>query len=72
MFDPYYTSLSGMKTAMTGLNDISDNMANMNTPGFKRKDAYFYTRTRLCLFTKNCSSGKEGRYVASMDEREST
>lgn len=41
MIDPYYICYSGLQVASDGLDLISDNMANMNTPGFKETQAYF-------------------------------
>ncbi len=37
----YYTSLSGMMAASYGLQNTSNNMANMHSPGFKRTDVFY-------------------------------
>lgn len=41
MLGTIYTSLSGMNAYRTGLDVISNNVANMNTPGFKLSDPLF-------------------------------
>src|SRR5882724_7305200 len=41
MLNAIYTSLSGMRAFRTGLDLISNNVANMNTPGFKLSDPLF-------------------------------
>ncbi|MDI9817549.1 MULTISPECIES: flagellar hook-basal body complex protein [unclassified Legionella] len=46
----YYTSLSGMFAASYGLQNTSNNVANMQSPGFKRTD----------LFYSSLGSGYEG------------
>lgn len=37
----YYTSLSGMLAASLGLQNTSNNIANMQSPGFKRSDVFY-------------------------------
>jgi flagellar hook protein FlgE len=37
-----FTSLSGMNAFRTGLDVVSNNVANMNSPGFKRSDTLFH------------------------------
>lgn len=37
----YYSSLSGMLAASYGLQNTSNNIANMQTPGFKRTDLFY-------------------------------
>lgn len=37
----YYTSLSGMLAASYGLQNTSNNIANMQSPGFKRTDIFY-------------------------------
>lgn len=37
----YYTSLTGMLAASYGLQNASNNIANMNSPGFKRNDVFY-------------------------------
>lgn len=41
MSSAYYTSLSGMMAASYGLQNTSNNMANMHSPGFKRTDVFY-------------------------------
>ena len=41
MTSTYYTSLSGMIAASYGLQNTSNNVANMQSPGFKRKDVFY-------------------------------
>ncbi|MGL6029517.1 MAG: flagellar hook-basal body complex protein [Legionella sp.] len=41
MSSTYYTSLSGMMVASYGLQNTSNNVANMQSPGFKRSDVFY-------------------------------
>lgn len=41
MSNTYYTSLSGMMAASYGLQNTSNNVANMQSPGFKRNDVFY-------------------------------
>lgn len=41
MANTYYTSLSGMVAASYGLQNTSNNVSNMQTPGFKRTDVFY-------------------------------
>lgn len=41
MTNTYYTSLSGMMAASYGLQNTSNNVANMQSPGFKRNDVFY-------------------------------
>lgn len=41
MSSTYYTSLSGMLAASYGLQNTSNNIANMQSPGFKRSDVFY-------------------------------
>jgi flagellar hook protein FlgE len=41
MSTTYYTSLSGMLAASYGLQNTSNNVANMQSPGFKRNDVFY-------------------------------
>ncbi len=50
MFQSFYNGLSGMYTSAKALDVVSDNVANMQTPGFKAKD----------VFMANVSGGGEG------------
>jgi len=40
MFQSFYNGLSGMFTSSKALDVLSDNIANMQTPGFKAKDSF--------------------------------
>lgn len=41
MSSTYFSSLSGMLAASYGLQNTSNNVANMQTPGFKRSDVFY-------------------------------
>ena len=41
MSSTYYTSLSGMMAASVGLQNTSNNITNMQSPGFKRSDVFY-------------------------------
>ncbi len=41
MSNTYYTSLSGMLAASYGLQNTSNNISNMQSPGFKRTDVFY-------------------------------
>ncbi|KUI97013.1 hypothetical protein VRK_38680 [Vibrio sp. MEBiC08052] len=41
MFQSFYNGLSGLLSFSKGLNQISNNVSNMNTPGFKAKDVFY-------------------------------
>ena len=41
MSDTYYTSLTGMMAASYGLQNTSNNVTNMQSPGFKRTDVFY-------------------------------
>jgi flagellar hook protein FlgE len=41
MSSTYYNSLSGMLAASYGLQNTSNNVSNMQSPGFKRKDVFY-------------------------------
>ena len=41
MFQALYNSLSGLFSFSRSLNTVSNNVANMNTPGFRGSDAFF-------------------------------
>lgn len=41
MSTTYYSSLSGMMAASYGLQNTSNNMANMQSPGFKKTDVFY-------------------------------
>lgn len=41
MFQALFNSLSGLFSFSRSLNTVSDNVANMNTPGFRGRDSFF-------------------------------
>src|SRR6478736_110832 len=41
MFQALFNSLSGLFSFSRSLNTVSNNVANMNTPGFRGSDAFF-------------------------------
>jgi flagellar hook protein FlgE len=41
LFGSIYTSLSGLSVSARGLDNLSKNIANINTPGFKATDLYY-------------------------------
>jgi flagellar hook protein FlgE len=43
MSNTYYTSLTGMMAASFGLQNTSNNLANMESPGYKRSDIFYST-----------------------------
>lgn len=45
MFQAFFNGLSGMLSFSKNLDNISDNIANMNTPGFKGKDTFYQSLT---------------------------
>ncbi|WP_440994245.1 flagellar basal-body rod protein FlgF [Cysteiniphilum litorale] len=42
----YYNSLSGMQAASSGLDNVSNNMANMKTNGYKKRTQFFSELTK--------------------------
>jgi len=42
-FSPFFTALTGLRAHNFWMKVIGDNVANMNTPGFKRSQAHFAT-----------------------------
>ena len=45
MFQAFFNGLAGMLSFSRNLDNISDNIANMNTPGFKGKDTFYRSLT---------------------------
>lgn len=45
MFQAFYTGLSGMFSFSKNLNNVSNNIANMNTPGFRGSDTFYRSLT---------------------------
>ncbi len=41
MFQSFYTGLSGMMSFSRSLDNVSNNIANMNTPGFRGADSFY-------------------------------
>lgn len=50
MFQSFYTGLSGMLSFSKSLDTVSNNIANMNTPGFRGADSFY----------KSLSQGSDG------------
>ena len=59
MLGSVYIGLSGLMTYSKGLDSISNNVANMNTAGYKRSDLVFSD-----LFYKHNTSGNDERSVS--------
>jgi flagellar hook protein FlgE len=55
-----YTASTGMLTFSKGLNTVSNNVANLNTPGFKRSDLLFRD-----LFSQYKQTGENGGQLSS-------
>lgn len=72
MTNTYYTSLSGMLAASYGLQNTSNNVANMQSPGFKRNDVFYSSLgngngeeglgSGVCI-GGNATNFSEGRYL---------
>ncbi|MDO6685860.1 MULTISPECIES: flagellar basal-body rod protein FlgF [unclassified Agarivorans] len=45
MLQAFYSGLSGLVSFSKGLNQLSNNVSNMNTPGFKAKDSFYQSVT---------------------------
>src|ERR1041385_9521424 len=58
MFSTIYTALSGMLGFSKGLDVISNNIANLNTPGFKSSELEF--RDLFYRYTQGGGSDQEG------------
>jgi flagellar hook protein FlgE len=52
MFEPFYVGMTGLDSYAKGLNVISNNVANLNTPGFKGSQLQFAD-----LYYKNSDAG---------------
>ncbi|GGY28890.1 flagellar basal-body rod protein FlgF [Paludibacterium paludis] len=57
MIDTIYTALSGMQSFQKGLSNISGNIANLNTPGYKRTELQFTD-----LMYRYDSPGRDGEF----------
>ena len=60
MFKGFYMLTSGMLTQQRKLNTVSNNMANVSTPGFK-KDTILTTTFEETLITRTGSTDKSGK-----------
>lgn len=76
MSSTYYTSLSGMMAASYGLQNTSNNVANMQSPGFKRNDVFYsslgHGNGEDSLGSGVCIAGhatnfKEGNYLETQN-----
>lgn len=45
LFGSIYTSMSGLSVSANGLDNLSKNIANINTPGYKATDLYYRTNS---------------------------
>lgn len=68
MSSVYYTSLTGMMAANYGLQNSSNNIANMQSPGFKRSDVFYsslgHGGGRDSLGAGVCANGHNTNYSA--------
>lgn len=62
MIDAIYTAMSGLQGHERGLNNISSNVANMNTPGFKGSQVDFTD-----VFSGNAGQGNQGANGRGLD-----
>lgn len=60
MFESVYIGLSGLVGFSKGLSTISNNVANLNTPGYKREELQF-----LDLFYQQQASGQQNPFSGS-------
>lgn len=64
MFSSIYTGLSGLLSFSKGLDMLSNNVGNMNTPGFKSSELMF----RDLLYHYGQTNGEQGGYRMSMGQ----
>lgn len=57
MFQAFYSGLSGLMSFTKGLDQISNNVANMNTSGFKAKDLFYKS------ISGDCGTSVGGEYL---------
>ncbi|EJI1278692.1 flagellar basal-body rod protein FlgF [Vibrio vulnificus] len=57
MFQAFYSGLSGLMSFTKGLDQISNNVANMNTSGFKAKDLFYKS------ISGGCGTSVGGEYL---------
>src|SRR5215471_8324451 len=69
MLDVIYTSLAGMNASQKGLDAISNNVANMNTPGFKLSNPQFRDLVNQIgnAIGNSATSGTKGGGVTAND-----
>ena len=68
MFDSIYSADTGLQSFSKALTVLSNNVANMNTPGFKGSDVTF----RDLLYQYTTSGGQEGATESQVGEGSST
>lgn len=74
MSNTYFTSMSGMMAASYGLQNTSNNMANMQSPGFKKNDVFYSSLgngngeeglgSGVCI-GGNTTNFNEGKYLST-------
>ncbi len=62
MFQSFFTGLSGMLSFSKNLDNVSNNIANMNTPGFKASDTFYRSLTSGDTALGTQVSGQEQRF----------
>lgn len=62
MFQSFFTGLSGMLSFSQNLDNVSNNIANMNTPGFKASDTFYRSLTNGDSALGTQISGQEQRF----------
>lgn len=64
MFQSFFTGLSGMLSFSRNLDNVSNNIANMNTPGFKGSDTFYRSLTSGETALGTQVSGQSQRFTA--------
>jgi flagellar hook protein FlgE len=64
MFSSIYTGLTGLLSFSRGLDSLSNNVGNMNTPGFKSSELIF----RDLLYHYGLSNGEQGGFRMSLGQ----
>ena len=64
MFQSFFTGLSGMFSFSKNLDNVSNNIANMNTPGFKGSDTFYTSLTNGDSSAGTQISGQGQRFTA--------
>jgi flagellar hook protein FlgE len=64
MFQSFFNGLSGMFSFSKNLDNVSNNIANMNTPGFKGSDTFYKSLTSGDASFGTQISGQQQRFTA--------